>query len=377
MRAIIAEMAEAVRHGSSASSIEEICRFAVAQAMEDEDRLLFDEEIADIVEPTVKDETMADPAAVIDGDQAILNENEWNSLDEESKAIDKEGRLYVISGGRLYEAEITEDPSAARIASAISFDIEAALTAKSIQDGCTYDLASFHLNAEEVERTCPLCGSPNTSVVWYDKQVVVNHCHDCEEDFETPMDPDTATAEELTTEEFELSDGNSAFTWYDEEGWHLEIDEPDGTLVHMFDISDPDEAESLMDGYESGEFDVEPGEVLKSIENGNELEIESIDGKAAYVGGRRASVSSLKVSKMLGRFVSDKSACAGHMRIMAGDMYENDLGDRLTIESIEDEDVIYSEVTINKQSGLTQDITARCGKFEFMDVLEKGNYVEF
>lgn len=377
MRAIIAEVSDAVRRGISASNVEEVCRFVVAQVMEDEDRLLFDEEILDIVEPTVKDETVANPDDMVDGDQAILNENEWDKLDDGHKAIDKEGRKYVISGGRLYEANIKEDMSAMRIASAISFEIESAFNAKSIQDGCQYDFASFHIKAEEVDRKCPHCGSHNTDAIWYDRQTVISHCHDCMAEFEDAVDPDTATTEELTTEEFELSDGNSAFVWYDEEdGWCMEIDEPDGACVYSRTVSDPDEADNFISQYESGEFDIEPGEVLKSVESGNELVISAIDGRFAEINGKKASVSNLKVSKMLGRFISDKSAVR-ELIARSGDTYVNDCGDRLVIESVENGVIVYNEVSINKLSGLTQDITARCGEFEFMDVLEKGNYVEF
>ena len=372
MRAVIAEMSDAVRRGISASNVEELCRFVVAQVMEDEDRLLFDEEIFDIVEPTVADETVANPDDMIDGDQAFLTEVEWDKLDDIDKAVDKDGERYVISGGRLYETRIIEDTESPRIASAISSEIEAALNAKSIADGCRYDIASFRMEAEEVVRRCPCCGSVNTDAVWYDKKMVVSHCHDCTAEFEEQVDAETATTEELTTDEYKLEDGNFAYIYY-EDGWYLSIEEPDGTCIYNEPKSDPDEALNYINMYNSDEFDIEPGEVLKSVESGKELKISAVTGNIAEVNGVKVSRANLKISKMLGKLVSDKSAVRD-LVARAGDEYINDSGDRLTIESIEDGDIIYNEVAINEQSGLTQDITARCGKSEFMDVLENGGY---
>ena len=375
-RQIIQEIASAVKSGFSANTTEELCRYEVASSIEIEDRLPLDEEIEDIVEPIVKDESFVVAFETIEDGIANLTEFEFDNLNEDEKVIDRQGNKFVVCSGVIYPVVISKSFEVSRIASAISSDIRVTFNAICAYDETSYDFDSFHVSLDSKFGTvCPVCSSENVSPVWHEDKHVVCHCHDCLADFETPMDVEDSSTEEITTVERDLGDGIVGMTYFAPDfGWIAEIWDND-TLIDQIVMDNPSEADEYFDCFVEQYESIEPGEILRSVETGAEFTVDDVCGKEVVAAGKFAKRTQIAISKAKGKLISDKSNVFDSANVYAGSYFVNANGDKIEVLAVDGSVVTYNELYTEKNSGLARNEFRECSKKEFSKLLLDGNYV--
>lgn len=344
-RDIILNLCDSIKSAMVASDIEEMCRYEVAQEMEYQDRILEDNEIEDIVDDVVRDEAIVDPISNID-DEGVVNvtDIEWENIPDSDKVTDTDGDESLMIEGAVHKVSIRKDDRIERIASRISKDIDTIWRLGNLASGINIDKESYKRVGADISAVCPDCGSANQTVVWYDDDMCVVHCNDCDAEYETALAEDEMSVEERTVEDIPIyeDENDSIFgsVFYDGElGWTWQIWH-NGECIEQQLADDAGEAYGIFNAIRQEYESLAPGEIVKSVDDGSAEVIEDVSNDDVVIGGRVASRIRIATDIAMDKAVIDDSDIYD-FDVEAGDCYKNLVGEEIEVIAANGQEVLY------------------------------------
>ena len=327
--------ANAIEGDVTASDMELMCRAAVAQKMRKARRFLTAEEILDITNDTVIEETAIDPEDIIEAEGELdVTDIEWESVPEEDKVeveLEEETVEGMVVGGKFYRANLRPDTSVSRYAQRIATSMD-----EQAHYATTFGVAPKALfnPVPDVTMPCPKCASRNVTPVWYDKGEVIACCNECSHEFDASIeDVAKATLAERTVEDIDILPEFEVFgsVWYGEDGKFGYEVYASGDMVESGDSDTfewiQDHFDDIADTYE----EISEGTVIDLPSGDSEVVIDIDDDRIELESGKtasRARIARMVVNKKA--FINNANAT--RTAFVEGNIYEAKSGAQVFVK---------------------------------------------
>ena len=349
--------------------IEDMCRRSVAMEIKAGRRLLSSDEVDDVVEDVVEEETAVDVEDHVDGDFIRMSDIEWKSVSS-SKKVTYGSEVGCVVNGSFLPVRTYPDPRPSMYADRISKIIEGAANMANISDGV--NIKSLYHPVPAINVSCPKCASRNITPVWFDDGRVTACCNECFAEFDASIDDvDDATLADRTVEDVDIIPEQEMFgsVWYAGDGVYGYEIYSFGELVDSGEAASFSEIQDRFDDVADA-YDALEENVVVDFATGDSEEINDVsDSHLGFAGGRSASRA--KVARMVadGQAFIDVSKVSS-LDFRAGDVFRKRDGSMVSVDRVSRGSVL-ATVTRPMSNGSVSRFEVSASPFEFERIISR------
>ena len=337
------------------------CRTMVAEIMEEEDRVLYDDEVIDVVDSVVEDEPIY-LEDNIEGEDIYLTEDEIDDIKDEVYVDDDED--FLVYEGKRYALHRIQRNDAMRIAQRILDTIHV-----SVQD----NNIAVHTSGDVIDApacACPECGSYNCTTVWVDNDVYTVLCNDCGDEFEARIEEQV---DDMNVTDYDIIKCDDVTIFgsigYDFESqcyiWQVY---ENGEVIDSGTSPDEDAIIKRFNSIAREWEDIAVEDIFVAKDSGLSFKISSVRGNDVYKGYKKASRTRIAIAKLDGKLIPDTSNRYS-AKVMVDDIYSDNHGTTYQVFAMHDDGILFYKSGLD-ENGIYHSMPMKLSYHDFMEDID-------